>query len=664
MKRRRKGGHLQPMKMQLLLLGIVFVSAVWLLFQVDISASRFFVPESLRRGPDESTPGFLVNTKGCRIQELDPFDKKIRPFVHEEDIVGICRKFEIGRLVKADRNSVFIDWAVLGNTSSINSNEVQCKSCEFWRIDRPPNNGTYPSTVDTSYKFSENCKKIENSLLIENEEFIRVDCTAGDQKVYTDFFAFPRKNPDKSERLRRSDEVNVLLVGVDAVSRLNLHRQMPKTVKFLNTRVMAVEMLGYNKVGDNTFPNLVPVLSGLSEAELISSCWPNFKSVFDDCPMMWKQFKEAGFHTAYAEDSASIGLFNYQKIGFHKQPTDFYGQIFSLVSEDQIGSQKKGNTYLCVGNRLTVDVLLEVLHNFAIKLKDILSWGMFWTTSLSHDFLNYPRYGDDLHLNLMESLLEEGIFNTTIFVYLSDHGIRWGEIRETYQGYIEERLPFLWIAFPDWFEDRYTTAVRNLRTNRRRLTTPFDLHETLLDLINLTNIENSAIDSRSSSLKEIKRRGISLFLPVPEGRTCKDAGITDNWCTCHTSKEITTDDTTVREASLTLVDHLNDLLHGYAECSKLDLYKVHSARMEVVPLDPNEKSASKDRRVDYIVEVETVPGNGLFEATVRHNYNGEEKMEVSVLDPVSRLNTYGNQSICITHYTLKLYCYCIHKWGT
>lgn len=457
------------------------------------------------------------------------------------------------------------------------------------------------------------------------------------------------------KKTKKSDEVSVLIIGIDAVSRLNLHRQMPKTVHFLKNQIQSIEMLGYNKIGDNTFPNLVAVLSGLTVDELSNTCWQNMDDIFDNCPFIWKKYKNSGFHTAYAEDSAQIGLFNYQKTGFRKQPTDYYGQIFSLVSEGKLGHEKRLNTHLCIGNRLTVDVLLESARHFAVRLKDVLTWGMFWSTSLSHDYLNLPRYGDFLHLNFLETLEYEGIFKTSIVIVLSDHGIRWGGIRETYQGYIEERLPVLFITFPEWFESRYPLAVRNLRTNKRRLTTPFDLHETLLDLIDLGNIENIMVKRRSETSKQTMTRGISLFLAVPENRKCKDAGITDNWCTCHTSKTLNTEDSTVKYISSILIDHLNNLLQGYIECSKLHLYKIHSARTEEVALGKDEEKADKDKLTDYFIVVETRPGNGMFEATIRYSNNSKP----TVIDPVSRINTYGNQSKCISHYALKLYCYCI-----
>lgn len=71
---------------------------------------------------------------------------------------------------------------------------------------------------------------------------------------------------------------------------------------------------------------------------------------------------------------------------------------------------------------------------------------------------------------------------------MSDHGIRWGDIRKTYQGQMEERLPFVIITLPKWLKETYPVAAANLKKNVRRLTTPFDLHETLKDLLDVNNL--------------------------------------------------------------------------------------------------------------------------------------------------------------------------------
>jgi len=73
---------------------------------------------------------------------------------------------------------------------------------------------------------------------------------------------------------------------------------------------------------------------------------------------------------------------------------------------------------------------------------------------------------------------------------------------------------------------------------------------------------------------------------------------------------------------------------------------------------PREKVKSSTKRAiqDLTIILETVPGNGKFEATVRHQVQNNH---LEVLGYVSRINTYGNQSRCVDNFHMRLYCYCL-----
>lgn len=478
-------------------------------------------------------------------------------------------------------------------------------------------------------------------------------CQLQNGEEYKDFFTFVQLNHSKRNiNQNKKKKINILVIGVDSVSRLNLHRQLPKTVNFLKAQ-NAVEMLGYNKVGDNTFPNVVPILTGLSVEELTMLCWNNSNTVFDECPFIWKNYKNHGYITGFGEDAANIGLFNYLMVGFRKQPTDFYLQSFNLAAEEEIGHEKWLNAFLCLGKRLNLEVLLDSIKQFVLNVKNSPFFGFFWSTSLTHDYLNLPKQGDDYYVKLLQTLYNEGIFNNSIVILLSDHGMRWGMIRETYQGYLEERLPFLIISYPKWFAESFPLAVRNLKDNRQKLTTPFDLHETLINLIDLKKVSDSFLRKRMK-LTNINR-GNSLFLPISNSRTCIESGISDNWCTCHRSVPISVNDEAVKYSALSIITYLNKLLKDYDQCSRLSINQIIRARVEKISVNDDEKNITRYSLIDYIVTIETVPGNALFEAFVRYsNWN----KYFSVLPPISRINTYGQQSDCVSNYTLKLYCYC------
>ena len=114
------------------------------------------------------------------------------------------------------------------------------------------------------------------------------------------------------------------------------------------------------------------------------------------------------------------------------------------------------------------------------------------------------------------------------------------------------------------------------------------------------------------------------------------------------------DDFIVRNMSVILVDHINSLLQPYGVCSLLELAEVKTASVQFPLEDLSNKT--KDQGIkDYVLVVRTTPGYALFEATVRHHSGNKS---VGVTGIVSRINTYGRQSTCVSDYHMKLYCYC------
>ena len=92
-------------------------------------------------------------------------------------------------------------------------------------------------------------------------------------------------------------------------------------------------------------------------------------------------------------------------------------------------------------------------------------------------------------------------------------------------------MPFFSILMPRSFQEKYPNEMRNLRLNSRKLTTPFDIHETLKHLLNFH--QPNPLSSQSiNSAKEKPERGISLFKYISANRSCEDVQIEAHWCSC------------------------------------------------------------------------------------------------------------------------------------
>ena len=74
---------------------------------------------------------------------------------------------------------------------------------------------------------------------------------------------------------------------------------------------------------------------------------------------------------------------------------------------------------------------------------------------MTHNNLNFARLADKPYLRYLKAMKKSGILNNTMLIFLGDHGVRYGPIRQTYIGALEERLPTLFIALPEWFRAKY-----------------------------------------------------------------------------------------------------------------------------------------------------------------------------------------------------------------
>jgi hypothetical protein len=108
--------------------------------------------------------------------------------------------------------------------------------------------------------------------------------------------------------------------------------------------------------------------------------------------------------------------------------------------------------------------------------------------------------------------------------------------------------------------------------------------------------------------------------------------------------------TEARAAGQAVITHLNHLMASYELCAKLQLHNVTSAQRIILP----ESLTDKERKTLTRVTVVAKPAGAVLEATLQST----EWRENQVLGDVSRINQYGNQSLCVDSTLIRQYCYC------
>lgn len=186
--------------------------------------------------------------------------------------------------------------------------------------------------------------------------------------------------------------------------------------------------------------------------------------------------------------------------------------------------------------------------------------------------------------------------------------------------------------------------------NSKKLTSHFDLHETFAAILKEEYLEEDVKE-------DISQGGISLFRPVPNDRTCEEAGIPTDFCAC--SLQIPTNSKSQlisqKIGNITVV-YINKIIFLYKYCAKFSLAKV---------LDV--KSVFTHKNVDfftYTVIFQTTPGNGIFKATVNCEDCTSDNYFDFVITDIRRLNT-NQQNHCVNdlkeNRKLKMFCHCRNK---
>lgn len=91
-------------------------------------------------------------------------------------------------------------------------------------------------------------------------------------------------------------------------------------------------------------------------------------------------------------------------------------------------------------------------------------------------------------------------------------------------------MPLAALYLPKKFRHSQPKLYQQLIRNTNRLTSTFDLHETLKELAQL-RVSNKPTPITNNA-KQTKQIGRSLFTEIPLDRECTDAKIPENFCVC------------------------------------------------------------------------------------------------------------------------------------
>lgn len=502
-----------------------------------------------------------------------------------------------------------------------------------------------------------------NPVYIAND-FVYAKCTNRDAQVYDGLLYWvDYKSIMKSKNLKNESEENlsVYFYGYDALSNLIARRTMPLTLKYLEDNLEAYTFNGYTKVGDNTWPNLISLLTG-------NRTEPTSK--LEEIPFIWNDFSRNGYATLFSEDYPRLFSFK----GFKEKPADHFNNPFFMAADKvkpitnrdvrkvilfmEYKNMKVGDSsYLCVGNTPKHKIVIEYYKSFIKTYKNLRKFGFTFNTELGHDYINFYNHADKDSSEFFQWMHQSGHLDNAVLIFYSDHGPRYSEIQNTNIGRVTGMLPIFSMFIPKHIKERYPSVHENLLKNTERLTTAFDVYKTLKDIL-----KGKFIQDATTSNAE---KGISLFRPIPEKRSCYDANIPEHYCPCYSSQEVDVKSKRVQEMANVVLTKINAMLQKHMDkCATLRLKSTLSASLVKSNFERDKSmeerfsirsyiySDKQDTR--YLLVIQTEPGDAKFESTVHYG----ESSGIEVSGDINRINRYGNQSHCMNIKLMRLYCFC------
>ena len=526
---------------------------------------------------------------------------------------------------------------------------------------------------ETKFVFSEKIDYNEPKYL--DGDFVHVECFDNQKKRFYNNLHFnvdakPIINSKKlvNESLER---LSVIAFGLDSVSRLIAERKLPKTMKYLRQNLGAYVFTGHTRLGDSSFPNLNPLLTGL-----ISDGTLPVPPV-SDLPFIFKNFSDHGGVNIFIEDWYKVATFK----PFKDPPTMHYPQplvqamdqvrpsylaidkSFQFLQSHNIPLRKV--SALCFGNEKRYKILMNYYKRFLETYKYTRKFAFSWINELAHDFFNMVELADEDIRDLFKWLKESGKLDNAVLLFFSDHGPRYSEIQNTDIGRVSNLLPLMSIVLPKRLSEKYPHIARNMKLNTERLTTNHDVFLMLKDILYANYDEQPVVKPNKEGMLPYE---ISLFREIPSSRSCEEARISDVFCPCYSSARLPNTDQRVLQSARVIVDKINGVLAPVrSKCASVEYVSIHHASLIFPDM---QRDLSQERAFSlrgyfwtvesatrFLISLRTKPGDALFEARV--DYRGPN--DIKILGNVLRTNAYGNQSSCMDHKdrTWRIYCYCI-----
>ena len=327
---------------------------------------------------------------------------------------------------------------------------------------------------------------------------------------------------------------NIYLIYLDAMSRLNFIRSLKKTTKIIekiiygkkrreekDLKYNAFQFFKYHNFNLYTEGNIFPIFYGN-------------KRLLHKGISLVKFLNEKGFITASAHNSCNRDIFDWHDLNKDIELSNYDHENVAMFCDTNFEDKKnkwsitKGKSSIfrkCLYNRDSFDYNFEYILQFLKEYKEERKYFRIGFGDGHESTTEVIKYIDESLSNFIEKLLDNYFTNKTAIIIMSDHGAHIPgphDILFYEEKKMEKYLGLLLFILPN--DGNY--KLKNIIFNQQQMITPYDIYDTLLDLINVDKNVYKNLD---------KNKGQSLFKKINgKERNCENytGEITDDVCFC------------------------------------------------------------------------------------------------------------------------------------
>ncbi|CAJ0946144.1 unnamed protein product, partial [Mesorhabditis belari] len=335
--------------------------------------------------------------------------------------------------------------------------------------------------------------------------------------------------------------------------------------------------------------------------------------------LIFREFERIGYKTFYSEEYIEGSTFTYPKCkGFKNREAHHLFRPFVSSHHKESVLKNYMSTQNCFEmHKAQLDYHAKFMRAYKKKPK----FGLTWVGALAHDDTNALFHADEDFEKLFKSNAD--VLSNSFVIFMSDHGMRVGATLQTELGQREQKNPMFLMILPKWLRDNQQ-LLQNLRINSRKLLTQFDVHATLLDIMNMT-ITNEFNDFTERPIfpnSSNPNNATSFLRPDPN----IEKGLAEFG-----------------------VEEINKILEKNKIPRKCDRLKLKNVEKTIVYLPANQTNL-------YMTTFIAEPGLGHFKMAVRVGEGGTLRRASGI----ERLNSFGIQPRCIekSHPDFRHLCHC------